>query len=474
MSFVPVSKLTFASACCAALLFGGQARPAHAGWAEDALKTEADYIVNCSVTTYAHNAPQIQSTDPGYGAFKNVRMNNDTIWVRPGENAMAVIGLMAAATKLKSAGYSVTTYNAVIDAFFINWVRGSKAAYDNNASSNNYGGFNSELFYNADGTFNRLSGNSNAGVTGAMLSAMWKYYEYNVNTGRTSNASSWLSSSAYDMAVQGGKFLKKCHNTNYNMLYSAPGSGGKLWINDTALAVAGLRCLNQWAQTRGLTVTVDASGTTPTAFANTLVTGLESMKDNGGWKGFFKTRDPATGTRSYEGSLDQLCFVPYETNALDPTQDFAASVSDFWTNGADGRRMTYQTSDSTAWTYYGTRWHLYDDASNPENDRLTPGAGLQLAKVEWKYGQARGNATVRDRAMKRYQFANSATYANLWFGTDGRTEAGVGGGICDWRVATNYATKAQDWERYIDTSAYFIEVTLMAFWNKDTRYTPGS
>ena len=203
------------------------------------------------------------------------------------------------------------------------------------------------------------------------------------------------------------------------------------------------------------------------------------MKDENGWKGFYKFLNPADGSRSYGGSLDQLCFVPYETGALDPKAPFAKEISDFWTNGADGRKMTFQTDDPKKWTYFGTRWHSYDDANNAETDRLTPGAGLQLAKVEWKYAHANGDKAVRERAMRRFAFANSPDYSNLWFGADGRSEAGVAGGIVDWRLAaqtdnkgTTEPGRAPDWQRFVDTSAYFIEVTLMAYWDVDTKYTP--
>jgi hypothetical protein len=223
---------------------------------------------------------------------------------------------------------------------------------------------------------------------------------------------------------------------------------------------------------------LEEPNTTPTQLSDLLASGLESMKDHGIWKGFYKYLNPADGSRSYDGSLDQLCFVPYETDALDPAQAFARSISDFWTNGANGRRMTYQTHDPKQWTYFGTRWHFYDK-DNPETDRLTPGAGLQLAKVEWKYAHACNDLTLRERAMKRFQFANSTAYSNLWFGADGRDEAGISGGIVDWRHASqlgnagdNRPGRADGWERFVDTSAYFIQVALMAFWNKDTKYTP--
>jgi hypothetical protein len=461
----------------AALVLLSSTRAAQAGWAEEALKSEADYIVNCSFTTQAKNHEQVQPGDAAYGALNNVRLAGGPDWVRPGEGAMALIGLMAATMQLKQSGYPVEKYNAVIDAFFQNWLLKNRDAFCMNAASPNYGGVASQVIYNSDGSLKTPPTGFNTGATGAMLCAMWKYYEFNKATGRSAIADQWLRGDAYDIALRGGQFIKKCHNAKYDLVSPSP-SGGNLWINDAALSTAGLRCLAKWAQVSGKSGVLDEAGTTPTQLADTLASGLERMKDSGGWKGFYKFLNPADGSRSYDGSLDQLCFVPYETDALDPSQDFAKAISDFWTNGADGRRMTYQTDDPKRWTYFGTRWHYYD-TDNPETDRLTPGAGLQLAKVEWKYFHARNDATLRERAMKRFQFANSTAYSNLWLGADDRSEAGVSGGIVDWRHAAERDNtgegkprRADEWERFIDTSAYFIEVTLMTFWNKDTKYTP--
>lgn len=67
-------------AACLALSY---ARPAQAGWAEDALKFEADYIVNCSFTTQTKNNARVQSDDAAYGALNNVRVAVGADWVRP-------------------------------------------------------------------------------------------------------------------------------------------------------------------------------------------------------------------------------------------------------------------------------------------------------------------------------------------------------------------------------------------------------
>ena len=460
-----------------ALLVLANPRPARAGWAEDALTSEADYIVNCSFTAQTKNNAQVQQNDAAYGALNNVRVATGPDWVRPGEGAMAVIGLMAATTQLQKSGAPVEKYNAVIDAFFQTWLLKNRTAICQAKGSANFGGFAPQVAYNNDGSLQAAPTEFNSGTTGAMLCAMWKYAEFNRENGRAAQADAWLKSPAFEIALNGAKFINGCYNAKYNLVSPAP-DGGNLWTNDAALSVAGLRCLAKWSQTSGQSAALGDAGTKPGALAGQIASGLEKMKDEGGWKGFYKFLNPADGSRSYGGSLDQLCFVPYETGALDPKAEFAKSISDFWTNGADGRRLTFQTDDPKKWTYFGTRWHYYDDANNAETDRLTPGAGLQLAKVEWKYAHATGDKTLRARAMNRFAWANSPDGSNLWFGADGRSEAGVGGGIVDWRLATQTDNKsaegrAPDWQRFVDTSAYFIEVTLMAYWDKDTKYTPS-
>ena len=134
--------------------------------------------------------------------------------------------------------------------------------------------------------------------------------------------------------------------------------------------------------------------------------------------------------------------------------------------------MTYLTADSSDWRNYGTRYR-YSFSPAPENNNLYPGPGLQLAKVEWKYARKTGDTVTLDRARKRFDWARSASYSNLWLGSGGTQEANVPNGLVDWRDATNYSHKADNWARFVDTSAYFIEVTLMLEYGVDTRYVPN-
>ena len=194
------------------------------------------------------------------------------------------------------------------------------------------------------------------------------------------------------------------------------------------------------------------------------------MKDNGPWKGFFRYRS-ADGERSYGDCIDQICFVPFEADVLSPDDPFIRQISDWWTEpGATARfGMTYST-DGQDWRSWGTRWHYYFSGS-PLNDRLYPGPGFQLAKVEWKYGVSTGDQTLMQRALGRLTFGFQAGQASLWFGADGRSEAGVPNGIVDWRNQVLYFRSAQGRERFIDTSSYFIQVCSMIYFHTDTKLT---
>ena len=135
--------------------------------------------------------------------------------------------------------------------------------------------------------------------------------------------------------------------------------------------------------------------------------------------------------------------------------------------------MTFQTDDPKNWRYYGTRWKHFFEGNPETNHYLYPGPSLQLAKMEWRTGKASGNESISQRANHRYAFANNKSYSNLWFGASGESEAGVPNGIVDWRDAKDANRTAAKHERFIDTSSYMIQVTLMVFFDRDTSYLPN-
>ena len=91
-----------------------------------------------------------------------------------------------------------------------------------------------------------------------------------------------------------------------------------------------------------------------------------------------------------------------------------------------------------------------------------------------KAGTALHDPILLARAQRRYEWANRADYSHLWFGDGPRTEAGVGSGLVDWRDGGDYNHKAEDWQRFVDTSSYFIQVTLMIVYHTDTKLVPES
>ena len=117
------------------------------------------------------------------------------------------------------------------------------------------------------------------------------------------------------------------------------------------------------------------------------------------------------------------------------------------------------------------RWHHYF-APRPENAYLYPGPGLQLAALEWKSGTALHDPVLLDRARRRFEWANKSEYAALWLGAGTHLEANVGNGLVDWRDSDHYAHKAEDWQRFVDTSAYFIGMTLRVCYGRDTKLVP--
>jgi hypothetical protein len=299
-----------------------------------------------------------------------------------------------------------------------------------------------------------------------MISAMWKFYEYNNAIGKPQVASDWLQR-AWPMARLAGNFMKKKYNPTYQLVRTNSRSPD-LWVSDSTYATMAFRCLDKWAGVVGKERSFDYG-----AMATNIAAGLQRLKDNGTKKNFFRYRESGNQMKpTYGARIDQICFLPYEANVLDPGDPFARAISDWWTHGSDGIALTYLAADSSDWRNYGTRYR-YSFSQAPENNNLYPGPGLQLAKVEWKYSQKTGDALTLDRARKRFEWARSATYSNLWLGCSGTQEANVPNGLVDWRDATNYTHKADNWARFVDTSAYFIEVTLMLEYNVDTRYIPN-
>lgn len=411
-----------------------------------ALHDESSYICDCSYSIYCTNNSGISTSSDAYGELNDDRINNaggGPDYCRPAESAMGAIGLIAAEPYLSSTDQ--TRANNVLHAFFWNWVlKGQEQASS--------GEIYTSISYSSSGAFSSAS-SPTPSATGHLLSAMWKYYKY-------TNDSTWLqNATAWSIVQKAANFLVSNSSSKYNLEIS----GGNYWTVDSAYAVPGLQCAVAWAQAMGQPSSVYSSWQTT---ASSLQQGLTSMEDPT-WHVFYRYLN-GQGKKTYGNPavVDNTCFSPYETNALTVNgATFASSVSDSFTYGYGGSPdMTpYNDKNSTtsAWQYFGT--YLASNSSH-----LSPGGGLELAKVEWK----QGSTALANRAALRYQWAYGTAYSDLWFGATGQTESGVANGILDWRDATSYSSTPATWQRFIDTSAYFIEVSLMLDSGVDTTYTP--
>ena len=145
-----------------------------------------------------------------------------------------------------------------------------------------------------------------------MVVAMWKYSEYLAATGHAPEAGKWRRD-AWAVARPAGNYLRRLYDPHYHLI-RGNAAAQDLWTSDSVLAADALRCLSRWAKTTG-----SASPFDYTALANQIAAGVEAMKDTGPKKSFFKFRDSRQGYKPTYGQwIDQLCFLPYEADALSP------------------------------------------------------------------------------------------------------------------------------------------------------------
>jgi hypothetical protein len=436
-------------------------------WAYESIRKECEYIVDCSFTEDAQNHAEVERADDAYGAINDNRIfERGPDWVRPGEAAVGAIGLMSGAKMLHLVGEDVDAYERVLDGFFRTWILGRQQPVDAEPASPDRGGFFARVHYTADGRWQSSEPTSTA-VTGQMLVAMWKYYEYLRDTGHVAEAADWLDA-AWGTADRGGRFISRMMSDTWNLVRSND-SRLNLWTSDSAYAAAGLRCLSRWALE-----TANPGAATYAQLVDRLASGMTAMKHRGTTPNFYRYRDASEGyAPTYGDSIDQLCFLPYGIDVLDPGEGFCREISDWWTFGSsDGSntvQMTSHPTDAGAWQHFGVHWHFYFD-QRPENVRLYPGPGLELAKAEWKHACATGDPTLLTRAGSRLEWV--VERSELWFGHTGESEAGVPNGIVDWRNENAFPDRAEPWFRFVDTSAYFIEAVLMIHCGIGPTYTP--
>jgi hypothetical protein len=441
---------------------GPAASPFTDAQARDALKRESGYLAACSYTEQAGRKARIFPGSAAYGALNDVRIgDHGADWVAPEAGAIGAISLMKAAAFARAHGEDTRGEDAVLDAYFDVWLTGHRQGWVGDAGSSEAGGMAARVYYDGQGRRTR-SEDATPAATGMTVVALWKRCEYLAGTGRAAAGMQWLTR-AWPPARAAGEYLLRHQDTRFGLV-RGPASSGDFWLTDAVAATDALRCLDCWAKT------LKRPDPRYAAAASAITTGIVGMKERGDWSNFYRVRHRDHDYEpEYGDSLDQLCFLPYEADVLPPGEEYARRISDWWTLGGNEVSMTAQTTDAADWKYYGTHWHHYFVA-RPENEYLYPGPGLQLAKVEWKYAAQTHDPELRRRAVNRLRWAARREYSALWLGAT--APAQPDGGLVDWRDGANYPRTAETWARFIDTSAYFIQVTLMVNFNQDTRYVP--
>ena len=416
--------------------------------AREAIQRESGHIAACSYTGAGADAGS-----DGYGA-----LNDDPIsgrgpdWVMTEPGAVGAISLLHAAAFLRAQGDDVKTLDTALDGYFDVWLVRHRQGWITDSRDADLGGMASRVAYDSQGKFIRRD-EATPAATGMAVVALWKRYEYLRDTGQGSAGRAWLLR-AWSAAEPAGRYLR-AHFDPKTGLERGPASSPDEWLTDAVAATDGLLCLDRWAMAIG-------KPDPQWQAAARLKTGIAAMREDDERQGYFRLRDHRRRNQPSNGdSIDQIAFLPYEADVLDPADPFVKRISDSWTrSGPTG--MTAQAGDPAQWTYFGTHWHHFF-SPRLENDYLYPGPGLQLAKVEWKYARRTHDKAVYERAVNRLRWTVSPKYSALWQ---------PGGGLVDWRDSRDYSHTAADWARFIDTSGYLIQVVLMVNFNQDTQYVP--
>ncbi len=454
---------------------GAQALPGVVGQ----LRAELDYLTHSSWTQENPNSSGwrwFDAADDIHGAINDVRVPinappNHAAWVEPAIEATAAIGMMQGVRYLHDRGVATAPYAAVLDKLFRVWLLAHRQGQNLDPGSADFGAFMNRVDYDSRGSFATGSPVWKTDVTALVLTACWKYAEFLAATGRGAEADDWVAK-AWPIGRNGADYLVRMHDeTPAGAIHLLPGNSTEphydTWIHFAGYAVPALRAASVWARRVG------APHASYDRVAADLVVGLQAMKDAGPrslYRRYVPWQGSGYGAPTYGASIDQLTFVAVETGAV-AVDEFAARISDWFTEGEPGLAMTHPTRDPSDWRYFGTHWNWFF-AGAPENDRLYPGPGFQLAKLEWKYGVATGDALYVERSRRRLDWGRRLEYSALWWFQTGEEESTTRNGFVDWRDATNYSNRGEDWARFADTSAYFIEVLLMHEAGIDTDYNP--
>jgi len=381
---------------------------------------ESFYITQCSATS-ANAGVNLGSGQPAYGVLNDWRIGNGRAdFVQPGEAAMGAMGLLYGYNRLTTAGRSNGNLDwrakTALSGFFWSWIRNG-----NNRQGN---AFTANISYDAAGNVTSKSG-ADARVTAELLNAMRKYCLLSPNGDRAN-----YQSEEYGLAHAMADFI--------NVSFGS-------WTIDRSYVVAAFHCFGNWASAVG------DSGTASYYHgrANEVSGWIAGAQDKGSWHNYYDYLD-GSGRGVYNGGINQTGFSPYEFNARWAGEDFAKGLTDWWERGTayNGVALSQQNDP------YAGGVHQWTPASGTDL-KLYPGSALQLADAEWKVAKATGNYNnLYGAAWKHYNFAKYGS--GCW--VNNTSVDGYLGGFIDWvDPVSNY--RPANWQRFVDTSAYFLFAT---------------
>jgi hypothetical protein len=387
----------------------------------DDLWMECHYITQCSASS-ANATIHFAADRPAYGIFNDWRIGNGVPdFVQPGEASIGAIGLLYGYQRLVANGRSNSELDwrakAALSGFFWSWLR-------NPANRNGYG-YPVNISYNSAGNVTSR-GPGDARVTAELLIAMRKYCLLSPNGDRAS-----YQSQEYSRAHGMADFV----NANLSS-----------WTIDRSYAVAAFHGFANWAAAVG-------DSATSTYFhnrANTISSWIANAQDLGSWGNYYDYLDGG-GRGVYNGGISQVGFAPYEFNGRWAGEAFAKKLSDWWNYGR-AYNNNYLTVQSGTYAGGVHQW----TPQNGTDSKVYPGSSLQLADALWKIASATGNYNnTFGSAWWHYNFAKSGS--GCWI-TNWNADPGYIGGFVDWVDTSNNARPAT-WQRFVDTSGYFIIAT---------------
>ncbi|MDD5020008.1 MAG: PEP-CTERM sorting domain-containing protein [Candidatus Omnitrophica bacterium] len=366
-----------------------------AGFAElttqEATRLEADYILSCQY---------LQDGSGANGAINNVY--GDPTWVVPGENAVAIMGLLAASEALGDDVYRQRAQLA-----------GDYLVRMQNTSD---GAWYDQYSYDASVTAARSTRQTaqvmmaldKLGYDPARYAAMKKGAEFLMNTQNVA-----YKGGQDDGLVAGGKNEDGEYHT-------------WRWASDNAYAYQAFKAASAWAAANGDTAFAVQAGQAADKVAEGINLVLFSAEGTHWVRVIDKDGIPVAGQ-------DYADWISYAPLMLDVplTGGISDDVSE-WIH-----ETLQKTNGALAW----------DDAA--ESDRMSPGYSFQAALV-WLDADKLG-------------YVDSAV---AWAEDSGLWNLDSGGWV-DWLEESGGS--AQGWERFIDTSAYYIMIKNNGYdFNADT------